>query len=198
MKFDWRKISNKYVAVHCNTEEKANNLLLWASKRGFKRHESEISYLDDNFYKYHKQNTCYSFYYGFCGSVNRFKESNFKVVSYEDVLIKEDKMVKININGVEFEVGEDKAMELAESLKPKKIWTEEEVLEEIRKENEESGWVADWEYNNKYNHCIYYDDDAKRYGHNYNSTFRHLGVVYSNKETIQKWADILNKQNGVG
>ena len=104
-------------------------------------------------------------------------------------------MVKISINGVDFEVSEDKAMELAESLKPKKIWTEEEVLEEIRKENEESGWVADWGNNDMFNYFIYNDG---KYKVDYNVCHRGLGIVYSNEQTIQKWADILNKQNGVG
>lgn len=51
--------SRRALAIHCDTEEKANKLLNAFDKLG-KKWASGNSYLFDNFYRSYKQNTCYT------------------------------------------------------------------------------------------------------------------------------------------
>lgn len=47
------------IAIHCNTEEKANKLLMAFDKLGKKWH-SGLSYLSDNYYEHYQKTTCYT------------------------------------------------------------------------------------------------------------------------------------------
>ena len=54
------KIMQPEIAIHCNTEEKANNLLKWAHSKGL-TWRSGISYLDENCYDMHKLYHCFTY-----------------------------------------------------------------------------------------------------------------------------------------
>lgn len=81
--------SKENLAIHCNTEEKADKLLeafydygeIWADGE---------SYLDNNLYNYEKENTCYDNTNGFC-NFEWYELHNYKIYEFEDVIFEDDK-----------------------------------------------------------------------------------------------------------
>jgi hypothetical protein len=94
IEFDYDKIMKENVVVHCDTEEKANNLLLWADSKGLKW--SDYKSYKYNFWNVYWQKTCYDLYNGEFTNYNYYKNNNYKIYKYEDVILK-----NINKNIVE-------------------------------------------------------------------------------------------------
>lgn len=80
--------SKKELAIHCKTEEEANNLLKAFDKLGRKWSAGD-SYLKDNHWRHYKADTCYSNKGMYCYKKN-YIEDNCKVYEFEDVIL-EDK-----------------------------------------------------------------------------------------------------------
>lgn len=110
MKKDNKKIvlkdffeSDKKLAIHCDTEEKANILLKVFDKLG-KKWCSGVSYLEDNNWETSKEETCYSNKGAYC-TKEFYLNKNYKVYEFEDVILKEylnDNVKKVfEILGVE-------------------------------------------------------------------------------------------------
>lgn len=82
--------SKKPIAIHCNTEEKAGNLLRSFAAMG-KRWNDGSSYVTYNFYRFYKQKTCYT-NDGFYCYYEFYKNDGYKIYEYEeveDILLKE-------------------------------------------------------------------------------------------------------------
>lgn len=77
--------SNKLMAIHCDTEEKANKLLEAFDKLG-KKWRDEKSYLDlkQNRWSSHNNFTCYSNNCGYA-SIDFYKEDGYTIYEFEDV-----------------------------------------------------------------------------------------------------------------
>ena len=95
IKFDYDKIMQPNVTVHCDTKEKAVNLIKWADSMYLKWCTNE-SYLDYDAWCVFKEKTCYDFYNGKYDNNNYFKDNNYKIYKYEEVILK-----NINKNIVE-------------------------------------------------------------------------------------------------
>ena len=96
-KFNWNKILQPNTVVHCDTEEKANELLGEADSRGLKW-SSGLDYANTQWNDY-REKICYNLYSGGYYGLNYYKSQNYTILSYEDALIKgENKMTKINKN----------------------------------------------------------------------------------------------------
>lgn len=80
--------SKEDLAIHCDTEEKANKLLRAFNKIG-KKWCDEDSYIGNNYWYDKKENTCYSNNNGYC-SIDWCKEVNYKVYEFEDVIIEDN------------------------------------------------------------------------------------------------------------
>ena len=89
IEFNYDKIMKHNTVVHCDTEEKANNLLKWADSIGLTK---DNSYLNNNWY-IHKKETCYNLYYGKCSFYNYYKDY-CKIYKYEDVIMEENKSIE--------------------------------------------------------------------------------------------------------
>ena len=88
IEFDYNKIMNPNTFVHCDTEEKAINLLKWADSIG----ETWCSGTGQSYLKYnnwfvHEGETCYNLYIGIYDHYGNCKEKNYKILKYEDVFI---------------------------------------------------------------------------------------------------------------
>lgn len=79
--------SKEDLAIHCNTEEKAKQLLKAFDKMG-KKWCDEDSYIGNNYWYDKKENTCYSNNNEY-GSIDWYKEYDYKVYEFEDVIIEE-------------------------------------------------------------------------------------------------------------
>ena len=75
--------SDKDIAIHCDTEEKANKLLKAFDKLG-KKWRNGDSYLKYNFYETYKEKICYSNWNTY-DSLGYYKEENVIIYEFEDV-----------------------------------------------------------------------------------------------------------------
>lgn len=82
--------SKKKIAIHCDTEEKANKLLKAFDKLG-KKWAYGDSYLEKNCWNGYEEYTCYSNNNGYT-SINWYKKNDYKIYEFEDVIIEEKKM----------------------------------------------------------------------------------------------------------
>lgn len=82
--------SKDKIAIHCDTEEKSDNLLRAFASMG-KRWHSGVSYVTYNFYGFYKQNTCYSNDCYYC-RYEFYRKDGYKIYEYDeidDILLKE-------------------------------------------------------------------------------------------------------------
>ena len=75
--------SDKNLVIHCDTEEKANILLKAFDKMGEKWCDG-TSYLEDNNWRYHKEETCYASD-GTLSGKEFFLDNDYKVYEFGDV-----------------------------------------------------------------------------------------------------------------
>ena len=75
--------SKEYLAIHCDTEEKANKLLNAFDKLG-KKWSSGGSYLFDNLYRVYSQNTCYTNDGHYC-SYEWYENNNYIIYEVDEV-----------------------------------------------------------------------------------------------------------------
>lgn len=73
----------KELAIHCNTEEKANRLLKAFDRLG-KKWSSGDSYLDDDYYHVNMQDTCYTNISMYCDK-EYLEKSGCRVYEFEDI-----------------------------------------------------------------------------------------------------------------
>jgi hypothetical protein len=84
--FNKQKIIQPETVVHCDTEEKANNLLAWAHGEGLKW-RTDSSYEDENYYEHFLDQTCYNLYVGKYAEYDYYKYEGFIILKYEAVLL---------------------------------------------------------------------------------------------------------------
>lgn len=88
------EILKKGVVVHCRSEEQAINLLKWADSLGYKW-KNGGSYLSDTYWRCYKSSAAYEIKYGYFGPIEFFEdEEGYKILSYEEALLKEVIMKK--------------------------------------------------------------------------------------------------------
>ncbi len=75
--------SKEKLAIHCNTEEKANKLLTAFDKLG-KKWLYGNSYLESNYWEYNKKNTCYNNSNQYA-DIHWYKHNNYKIYEFEDI-----------------------------------------------------------------------------------------------------------------
>lgn len=75
--------SEEKLAIHCDTEEKANKLLREFNKTG-KKWSSGDDYTKFNCWKSHKKDTCYCNGRGY-SSIDYYKINGYKIYEFEDV-----------------------------------------------------------------------------------------------------------------
>lgn len=80
--------SKKPLAIHCDTEEKANKLLEAFDKLG-KEWISGLSYLAANCWETYKENTCYCNTNAY-SSVDYYKSKKYKIYEFEDVIFEKE------------------------------------------------------------------------------------------------------------
>lgn len=80
--------SKEKLAIHCDTEEKANKLLRAFNKIG-KKWCDDDSYIGNNYWYDKRENTCYSNDNGYT-SINWYKENDYKIYEFDDVIIEEN------------------------------------------------------------------------------------------------------------
>lgn len=85
--------SKDKLAIHCDTEEKAKQLLKAFDKMG-KKWASGQSYLEVNCWNGYEENTCYSNNNGYA-FINWYKENNYKIYDFEDVIFFEEEKLKM-------------------------------------------------------------------------------------------------------
>ena len=78
--------NDKKIAIHCNTEEKANELCKTLDKNGMSwlRGLGSDRYIDFNGWFRYQERTCYSNAGGY-GSINFYIEEEAKIYEFEDV-----------------------------------------------------------------------------------------------------------------
>ena len=91
IEFNYDKIMQPQTVVHCNTQEKANNLLKWADSMGLEWCDGR-SYLTKNSWQTHKDETYYRLYGGSFGNINY--SGNDIILKYEDVIMEENKNIE--------------------------------------------------------------------------------------------------------
>ncbi len=75
--------SKEKLAIHCDTEEKAEKLLNAFDKLGKKWVNSD-RYIDVNHWEIDKEKTCYC-NEGYCSPIDWYKENDHKIYEFEDV-----------------------------------------------------------------------------------------------------------------
>lgn len=75
--------SKKKIAIHCDTEEKANKLLSAFDKLG-ERWCAGNSYINDNYWTCYKEETCYS-NDGGCAKKSECELMNYKIYEFDEV-----------------------------------------------------------------------------------------------------------------
>ena len=90
--FDWEEFKKKKIAVHCKTEEEANNFLEQADKQKITWHSGEKAN-SKNYWYDEKQNTCYSFACGLSyQSIKYHKKVGRKIIEWSDYMQTEFKV----------------------------------------------------------------------------------------------------------
>lgn len=72
------------VAIHCQTEEEAKQLLKWAHGQGLKWCIGE-SYLEDTAHSKHKNNTCYSFSTGGYSNIDFYESEGYDIIKFSSI-----------------------------------------------------------------------------------------------------------------
>ena len=75
------------IAIHCKTEEEANELLKAFDKLD-KKWRSGDSYLEMNFWKEERENTCYDNNNRYC-RISWYKTNYYKIYEFEDVIFED-------------------------------------------------------------------------------------------------------------
>lgn len=128
---------DKKLAIHCDTEEKANVLLKYFDKMG-KKWCNGVSYLRRNNWETHEEETCYSNDRRF-GRKEFYQGMNYKIYEFEDVILA-DKMQTIILSDDELKIIND-ALELyderaTEGLMYTKGKQKKEIENTLKKINE--------------------------------------------------------------
>jgi hypothetical protein len=94
MQFNWQLILQPNTVVHCDTYQKANTLLAEADGMGL-TWSNDRSYVGWNQWEIFKNKTCYLLSMGELASINYYKQRNYTILTYEDVLIKEENSMEL-------------------------------------------------------------------------------------------------------
>ena len=72
-------------AVHCTTEEEAKRICKIAHEQGLKWRDG-FSYLQENYWETHKEQTCYDFNMGAFADIIYHKERNYEIISSTQII----------------------------------------------------------------------------------------------------------------
>lgn len=90
--------SDETLAIHCDTEEKANMLLRAFDKMG-KTWTGGKCYLEDNNWLYYKERTCYT-NDGMCCNKKFYLDNDCKVYEFEDVILEDGNYMNNNVKKI--------------------------------------------------------------------------------------------------
>ncbi|MDC7221597.1 MAG: hypothetical protein PQJ59_16805 [Spirochaetales bacterium] len=79
------EILTEKIAVHCDTEEKANALLEWADMNGGTWYDGE-SYLNNTLWRRHGGDTLYLIFNGTCCGTNHY-QTGITIITYEEAIL---------------------------------------------------------------------------------------------------------------
>ncbi|MEG0836234.1 MAG: hypothetical protein RR413_12410 [Christensenellaceae bacterium] len=89
--FDWEKFKLGEIAVHCDTEVKANEFLKQAYELGFTWSGAE-SLLEENYYSSHENETCYRAWDDSCVKeltyqrMSYYQKNNYQIIEWSDYM----------------------------------------------------------------------------------------------------------------
>jgi hypothetical protein len=83
-KINKKKVVKKGSVVHCRTRKESAKIRHWAYDQGLK-YENKNSYLYEDGWHLHKENTCYDLYNGKCDNLSWYRDNGFDIVEYEDI-----------------------------------------------------------------------------------------------------------------
>lgn len=83
--FDYEKIMRPNTVIHCKTKEQAKELLKWADSKGLKWCDGN-SYLEENNWEKHREDTCYNLCVGAYSDKRDYKDCDYIILPYEEVL----------------------------------------------------------------------------------------------------------------
>lgn len=85
IEFDYDKIMQEKIVIHCKTKEQAINLLTWADSIDLVW-ESGDSYLCDNNWEDYKGNTCYNLFSGTFSDLDWYMRCRYEILSYKEAV----------------------------------------------------------------------------------------------------------------
>ena len=95
--FDYSKIIQNRVVIHCDTEDKAKKLLEWATNNDLKWTDGS-SYQETNRYSHYERQTCYHLYSGSYGNIGFYLDNDYTVYEFDGVFKgEEEKSVLKNL-----------------------------------------------------------------------------------------------------
>jgi hypothetical protein len=94
MKKELKGLEQPKTVVHCDTEEKANQVLKIATEAGYDGFSDGVKYSEDNKYERYKENTCYQIKQGWYSGLNFYTSEGYKIITAEE-FIKANPTVKL-------------------------------------------------------------------------------------------------------
>jgi len=91
--FNKELIMQEDVVIHCDTHEKAKKILRWADEQ-YLEWCSGRTYVESDNWENYKEETCYCFYKGSFCSIDKWMSIDYKILTYEEVLMKDLKKNK--------------------------------------------------------------------------------------------------------
>ncbi len=88
-KFYFNDYKGQRVAMHCKTEEEANEFCRWKHNNGYKWRDG-LFYVDETFFDTYRENSCYLLNDGMVYSVFQCKEDGFEILEMSDFLNPEE------------------------------------------------------------------------------------------------------------
>lgn len=93
--FNEKLIFKNNVYVHCDTEEKANQLLQWANEQGINWMGSDLPTTIINYWDANKDKTCYCISKDGCGMDHKdYMHSSLKIYKFEEVHLVGEALIK--------------------------------------------------------------------------------------------------------
>ncbi len=94
-KFNFEDYKGKNVAMHCTTEEEANEFCRWKHNYGYKWRDG-LFHVDETFFDTYKENSCYLLNDGMVYSVSQCREDGFEILVMSDFLEPAEKNDPVN------------------------------------------------------------------------------------------------------
>jgi hypothetical protein len=83
-KYTLQECFDSNIAIHCDTEDKADRLCKAMDKKGWKWN-CGARYVERTCWQFEKKYTCYEPYGGYCSNVAFYKDEGYTIVEFDDV-----------------------------------------------------------------------------------------------------------------